>query len=121
MTATTPESRYGLGIVAITKGEYDKAVNSFGNEASNNLALAQILKGDVNRAKTTLESLTGEAKTALTSYLKAIVGSRLDDKAYTLNALKEAASLSPELRAAMKNDIEFAKYFSDSSFAGLFQ
>jgi len=121
MTATTPESRYGLGIVAITKGEYDKAVNSFGNEASNNLALAQILKGDVNRAKTTLESLTGEAKTALTSYLKAIVGSRLDDKAYTLNALKEAASLSPEFRAAMKNDIEFAKYFSDSSFAGLFQ
>ena len=121
MTATTPESRYGLGIVAITKGEYDKAVNFFGNEASNNLALAQILKGDVNRAKTTLESLTGEAKTALTSYLKAIVGSRLDDKAYTLNALKEAASLSPEFRAAMKNDIEFAKYFSDSSFAGLFQ
>ncbi|MBP7039081.1 MAG: hypothetical protein KBB30_09275 [Bacteroidales bacterium] len=121
MTTSTPESRYGLGIVAITKGEYDKAVNFFGNEASNNLALAQILKGDVNRAKTTLESLTGEAKTALTSYLKAIVGSRLDDKAYTLNALKEAASLSPEFRAAMKNDIEFAKYFSDSSFAGLFQ
>ena len=121
MTAATPESRYGLGIVAITKGEYDKAVNFFGNEASNNLALAQVLKGDVNRAKTTLESLTGEAKTALTSYLKAIVGSRLDDKAYTLNALKEAASLSPEFRAAMKNDIEFAKYFSDSSFAGLFQ
>ena len=120
MTTSTPESRYGLGIVAITKGEYDKAVNFFGNEASNNLALAQILKGDVNRAKTTLESLTGEAKTALTSYLKAIVGSRLDDKAYTLNALKEAASLSPEFRAAMKNDIEFAKYFSDSSFAGLF-
>ncbi len=120
MTAATPESRYGLGIVAITKGEYDKAVNFFGNEASNNLALAQVLKGDVNRAKTTLESLTGEAKTALTSYLKAIVGSRLDDKAYTLNALKEAASLSPELRAAMKNDVEFAKYFSDSSFSGLF-
>lgn len=121
MTAATPESRYGLGIVAITKGEYDKAVNFFGTEASNNLALAQILKGDVNRAKSTLESLTGEAKTALSSYLKAIVGSRLDDKTYTLNALKEASSLSSELRTALRNDLEFAKYFSDSSFAGMFQ
>ncbi len=121
MTAATPESRYGLGIVAITKGEYDKAVNFFGTEASNNLALAQILKGDVNRAKTTLESLTGEAKTALTAYLKAIVGSRLDDKTYALNALKEASSLSSDLRTALKNDLEFAKYFSDSAFAGMFQ
>ena len=121
MTAATPESRYGLGIAAITKGEYDKAVNFFGTEASNNLALAQILKGDVNRAKSTLESLTGEAKTALTAYLKAIVGSRLDDKTYTLNALKEASSLSPDFRTALKNDLEFAKYFSDSSFAGMFQ
>ncbi len=121
MTAATPESRYGLGIAAITKGEYDKAVNFFGTEASNNLALAQILKGDVNRAKSTLESLTGEAKTALTAYLKAIVGSRLDDKTYTLNALKEASSLSPDFRTALKNDLEFAKYFNDSSFAGMFQ
>jgi tetratricopeptide (TPR) repeat protein len=121
MTAATPESRYGLGVVAITKGEYDKAVNFFGTEASNNLALAQILKGDVNRAKTTLESLAGEAKTALTSYLKAIVGSRLADKTYTLNALKEAASLSSDFRTALRNDLEFAKYFSDSSFAGMFQ
>ncbi|MDX9947740.1 MAG: hypothetical protein RBS38_10265 [Bacteroidales bacterium] len=121
MTAATPESRYGLGIVAITKGEYDKAVNFFGTEASNNLALAQILKGDYNRAKSTLESLTGEANTALTSYLKAIVGSRLDDKTYTLNALKEASSLSTDLRSALRNDLEFAKYFSDSSFSGMFQ
>jgi Flp pilus assembly protein TadD len=121
MTAATPESRYGLGIVAITKGEYDQAVNFFGTEASNNLALAQILKGDFNRAKSTLESLTGEAKTALSSYLKAIVGSRLDDKTYTLNALKEASSLSTDLRSALRNDLEFAKYFSDSSFSGMFQ
>ncbi len=121
MTAATPESRYGLGIVAITKGEYDKAVNFFGTEASNNLALAQILKGDYNRAKSTLEGLTGESKTALTSYLKGIVGSRLDDKTYTLNALKEASSLSTDLSTALRNDLEFAKYFSDSSFAGMFQ
>jgi Flp pilus assembly protein TadD len=32
MTASTPESKYGLGVIAITKGEYDKAVNYFGTE-----------------------------------------------------------------------------------------
>jgi len=31
MTAASPESKYGLGVIAITKGEYDKAVNDFGN------------------------------------------------------------------------------------------
>ncbi len=57
MTAATPESKYGLGVIAITKGEYDKAVNYFGSEASYNLALAELLKGDVNKAKSTLDGL----------------------------------------------------------------
>ena len=57
MTAATPESKWGLGVIAITKGEYDKAVNYFGNEPCFNLALALVLKGDVNKAKTTLDSM----------------------------------------------------------------
>ena len=57
MTAATPESRWGLGVIAITKGEYDKAVNYFGTEPSFNLALAQLLKGDVNKAKSTLDGI----------------------------------------------------------------
>ena len=51
MTAATPESKWGLGVIAITKGEYDKAVNYFGTEPCFNLALALVLKGDVNKAK----------------------------------------------------------------------
>ena len=31
MTAATPESKWGLGVIAITKGEYDKAVNLLWN------------------------------------------------------------------------------------------
>ena len=57
MTAATPESKWGLGVIAITKGEYDKAVNYFGTEPCFNLALAQYLKGDVNKAKATLDSM----------------------------------------------------------------
>ena len=57
MTAATPESKWGLGVIAITKGEYDKAVNYFGTEPCFNLALALVLKGDVNKAKATLDSM----------------------------------------------------------------
>ena len=42
MTAATPESKWGLGVIAITKGEYDKAVNLFGTEPCFNLALALV-------------------------------------------------------------------------------
>jgi len=121
MTAATAGSRYGLGTIAITKGQYDQAVNLFGTEPSNNLALALILKGDLNRAKSTLESLTGIAKNGLSSYLKAIVGSRLDDKTYMISALKEAVGLNPAMKGWAKSDLEFAKYFADSAFTGLVQ
>ena len=59
MTAATPESRWGLGVIAITKGQYDQAVNNLGNQPSVNLALAQILKGDVSRGKSTLDAIKG--------------------------------------------------------------
>jgi len=80
MTAATTESKWGLGVIAITKGEYDKAVNLFGTEPCFNLALAQVLKGDVNKAKATLDSMKELCKCGKPSYLKAIVGARLDDK-----------------------------------------
>ena len=84
MTAATTESKWGLGVIAITKGEYDKAVNYFGTEPCFNLALAQLLKGDVNKAKVTLDSMKEMCKCGKPSYLKAIVGARLDDRNYML-------------------------------------
>ena len=76
MTAATAESKWGLGVIAITKGEYDKAVNYFGTEPCYNLALAQFLKGDVNKAKSTLDSMKELCKCGKPSYLKAVVGAR---------------------------------------------
>jgi len=121
MTAATPESKWGLGVIAITKGEYDKAVNYFGTEPCFNLALAQVLKGDVTKAKATLDSMTEMCKCGKPSYLKAIVGARLDDKTYMLNGLKEAIGFKPEWKAYAKTDLEFAKFFADSAFTGLVQ
>ena len=121
MTAATPESKWGLGVIAITKGEYDKAVNLFGTEPCFNLALAQVLKGDVTKAKATLDGMKELCKCGKPSYLKAVVGARLDDKNYMIAGLKEAIAFKADWRAYAKTDIEFGKYFSDDAFKALVQ
>jgi tetratricopeptide (TPR) repeat protein len=121
MTAATSESKWGLGVIAITKGEYDKAVNYFGTEPCFNLALALYLKGDVNKAKATLDSMTEMCKCGAPSYLKGIIGARLDDKTYMLNGLKEAIGFKADWKAYAKTDLEFAKFFADDAFKALVQ
>jgi tetratricopeptide (TPR) repeat protein len=121
MTAATPESKWGLGVIAITKGEYDKAVNDFGTEPCYNLALAQYLKGDVNKAKATLDSMKDLCKCGKPSYLKAVIGARLDDKAYMLSNLREAFGFKLEWKDYARTDLEFAKYFNDEAFKSAVQ
>jgi hypothetical protein len=121
MTAATPESKYGLGVIAITKGEYDKAVNSLGTEPSFNLALAQYLKGDVAKGKSTLDGMKDLGKNGKPSYLKAVIGARLDDKAYMASSLKEAVTFNGDWKAYAKTDLEFAKYFNDDAFKSTVQ
>ncbi|HLN21620.1 MAG TPA: tetratricopeptide repeat protein [Bacteroidales bacterium] len=121
MTAQTPESRWGLGTIAIIKGEYDKAVNSFGTEPSFNLGLALVLKGDVNRAKTTLDNVKDAGKTGKPAYLKAVVGARQDDRNYMLNNLREATAANASWKGLAKTDLEFAKFFNDDTFKSAVQ
>jgi Flp pilus assembly protein TadD len=121
MTAATTESKWGLGVIAITKGEYDKAVNLFGTEPCFNLALAQLLKGDVNKAKATLDSMKEMCKCGKPSYLKAIVGARLDNRDYMLNGLREAVGFNADWKAYAKTDLELAKYWNDDTFKSAVQ
>ena len=121
MTAATAESKWGLGVIAITKGEYDKAVNYFGTEPSYNLALAQLLKGDVNKAKLTLDGMKELGKSGKPSYLKAIIGARLDDRNYMLSNLREAIGFNASWKAYAKTDLEFAKFFNDDTFKSTVQ
>jgi hypothetical protein len=115
------ESNFGLGILATKKGEYDKAVNFFGNEPSYDLALALLLKGDVNKAKVTLDGLKVPEKNGKPSYLKAVVGARLDDRTYMLNNLREAIGLDAKWKAYAKTDLEFGKFFNDDTFKSAVQ
>jgi tetratricopeptide (TPR) repeat protein len=121
MATATPESKFRLGILATKKGEYDKAVNYFGNEPSYGLGLALLLKGDVNKAKVTLDALKTPDKSGKTSYIKAVVGARLDDRNYLLNNLREAIGFNADWKAYAKTDLEFAKYFNDDTFKSTVQ
>jgi tetratricopeptide (TPR) repeat protein len=121
MATATPESKWGLGVIAITKGEYDKAVNYFGTEPCYNLALAQYLKGDVTKAKATLDSMKDLCKCGKPSYLKAVIGAKLDDRNYMLSNLREAIGFKPEWKAYAKTDLEFAKFFTDDTFKSTVQ
>ncbi|MCU0363647.1 MAG: hypothetical protein MUE32_09835 [Bacteroidales bacterium] len=120
MTTATADSKWGQGVIAITKGEYDKAVNLFGTEPCFNLALAHLLKGDVTKAKATLDS-TKETCKGKVPYLKAVVGARMDDKTYMASGLKEAISMNANFKTYAKTDIEFAKFFNDDTFKALVQ
>lgn len=121
MTAATPESKAGLGAIAITKGEYDQAVNYLGTEPSFNLALAQLLKGDANKAKATLDGIKELCKCGKPSYLKAVVGARLDDRNYMLAGLREAVGFKADWKAYAKTDLELAKYWNDDTFKSTVQ
>jgi tetratricopeptide (TPR) repeat protein len=121
MAAASAESKFGLGTLSIVKGEYDAAVNYFGSTPSFNLALALVLKKDVNRAKVTLDALKETSKTGKAPYLRAVVGARLDDRNYMLSGLREAIGVSANWKGYAKTDLELANYWNDDTFKSAVQ
>ncbi|HPC98109.1 MAG TPA: tetratricopeptide repeat protein [Bacteroidales bacterium] len=121
MSAATAESKHALGAIAITKGQYDAAVNYLTGESCFNLALAQVLKGDAARAKITLDGIKELCKCGKPSYLKAVVGARLDDRNYAMNGLREAIGFKADWKAYAKTDLELAKYWNDDTFKSAVQ
>jgi len=115
MTAATPESKFGLGTIALHEGKYDQAVNLLGDKPTMNLALAQLLKGDLNKAKTTMDAVP-PCKCGAPSYLKAVIGARMDNKDVMILNLREAIGYNTNWMNYAKTDLEFAKYFKDETF-----
>src|SRR5665647_743528 len=118
MSAATPESKFGLGTIAIHDGKYDQAVNLLGDKPTMNLALAQLLKGDLNKAKTTMDAVP-PCKCGAPSYLKAVIAARLDNKDGVLNGLREAIGYNTDWKNYAMTDLEFAKYYTDEAFIAL--
>ena len=97
-----------LGNLYIKQGQYQRAVNAFGDAKTNSAAQAQILAKDYNKAKATLQAV--ENKDAMTDYLMAIVGARTNNESLVSSSLKSAIAKDASLAKTAANDREFAKY-----------
>ncbi len=77
-----------LGNLYIKQGQYDRAVNAFGDAKTNSAAQAQILAKDYNKAKATLSAIKNPD--AMTDYLMAIVGARTNNASLVSSSIKSA-------------------------------
>ena len=106
--AGVPEAGAALGVLYLNEGKVSNALNSFGNEKSNNAALAQILNKDYSAAQKTLSAIKNP--NATTYYLAAIVGARTNNENMVMSNLRQAIKLDNSMLAKAKKDLEFASY-----------
>ena len=106
-----------MGPLYTMKGDYKKASGAYGQSATNNAAVQQILNEDYAGAKKTLEAVA--EPNATTAYLKAVVAARTNAKADVLSNLKNAIAQDASLKAKAANDVEFAKFAEDADFQAI--
>jgi tetratricopeptide (TPR) repeat protein len=108
-----------LGLLYLKEGEYNKATEAFGNLKSNNAALAQLLVKDYSKASQTLAAIPNPDAT--TAYLAAIVAARTNNFNDVLTNLQTAIQRDKSMAQKAANDLEFAKYRTNSEFVSLIQ
>ena len=115
--AGTKELGESMGNLYIAQGQYERAVNSFGDAKTNSAALAQILAKDYNKAKNTLANV--ERPDAYTDYLMAVLGARTNNSSMVTSSLKSAVAKDSSLAKKAATDLEFAKYFTNADFMSI--
>ena len=111
------ELNEALGNLYVAQGQYDRAVNAFGDTKTNSAALAQILAKDYNKAKSTLSSIA--KPDAYTDYLMAVVGARTNNTSMVTENLKKAVAKDSSLAKKAASDLEFSKYFTNADFMNI--
>ena len=106
-----------LGNLNLAKGNYAAAAANLAGVNSNSAALAQILNKDYAAAAKTLAAVVNAD--AYTSYLKAILGARKQDRDLLFNNLKVAVEKDASLGAYAAKDIEFAQYAQEEEFKNI--
>jgi PBP1b-binding outer membrane lipoprotein LpoB len=96
-----------LGLLAIAQGKYSNAVTKLSKTSGNGAILAGILAQDYASARLALEN--NKTPDTLTSYLKAVLGARMQNADYIRDGLR-AVSTDATLTQRAKNDLEFANY-----------
>ncbi len=106
-----------MGTLYTQKGDYAAAKKAYGENATNNAAVQQILDEDYAGAAKTLANV--KEPNATTAYLKAVVGARTNDKAAVYANLTSAIAQDAALKARAARDIEFAKFAEDAEFQAI--
>ena len=114
---TQADLNAAMGTLYTMKGDYAAAKAAYGNEATNNAAVQQILNEDYAAARQTLARVA--KPNATTAYLSAIVGARTNDREAVYANLKVAVQGNAQLKAKAQTDIEFAKYQQDEQFQAI--
>ncbi len=114
---TKGDLKAAMGTLYTMKGDYSAAKTAYGNEATNNAAVQQILNEDYAAARQTLARVA--KPNATTAYLAAVVGARTNDREAVYSNLKVAVQRNAQMKAKAQNDIEFAKYQADEQFQAI--
>ena len=97
--------KYNKGILAIQEGNYSQAVSNFSGENTANAALAKLLNGDANGAKTILNNAKDES--AVGHYILAIANARLGNSTEAKEHRDMAVQKDAGLAAKASADLEF--------------
>lgn len=106
-----------MGLLYIMEGNYNQAVDAFGNTKSNNAALAHLLNKNYNNAEKILTEI--ETPDATTYYLMAIIGSRTNNYNHVITNLRSAITLDKAIAGRARADLEFVKYRTNNDFMEL--
>jgi hypothetical protein len=103
------EVNYNMGLIDLQNGNYASAVQNMKGYNTFNKALAQLLAGSTEAAKTTLNQ-SPEKDTAEGKYLMAIIAARSNDSAAVASNLQAAYALDASLKEKAASDLEFRNY-----------
>ena len=106
-----------MGTLYTQKGDYKAAKEAYGESATNNAAVQQILNEDYTAARQTLDNV--KEPNATTAYLKAIVAARTNDRDGVYSNLKSAIEQDAAMKTRAQEDIEFAKFAEDAEFQAI--
>jgi tetratricopeptide (TPR) repeat protein len=119
--ANNAEANYNMALVDIQMGNYADTAGSVGNNNTFNAALAKLLNGDNNGAKSTLDAATSVNQTAWGFYLYAVIAARSGDKNGMVTNLKTAINKDASLKSQASTDCEFVKFKDDADFKAAIQ
>lgn len=112
-----PELDDNLGIIALLEGDYAKAEEYFGASTSLNAALCKILCEKYDAALGLLNANNQEV--GFKYYLKAICGARKAEADLLFENLRKACNLDAKWKTYAQKDMEFVKYFNNSTFKSI--